>query len=59
MAIPYFQWGVLEFQSNGKKEETRCGMVDKIQGYREICYLAAINDGSSWFRGKPMNPELN
>ena len=53
-------WGMKSmFQNNHTREETRCGIYDKIQGYYTLCNLTHLNDGSPWFCGKPNNLKLN
>lgn len=53
-------WGMKAlFQTNATKEETRCGIYDKIQGYTKLCNLTTLNDGIPWFCGKPNSEKLN
>ena len=52
-------WGMTAtFLNKFEREDTRCGIYNKIQGYPTVCNFTHLNDGSPWFCGKPNNYKL-
>ncbi|KAL4229384.1 Neurexophilin [Mactra antiquata] len=47
------------FKRKHWKELTPCGANPTIFGYTNICNFTALNDGMSWFCGKPKKEYLN
>ena len=52
-------WGIkATYENRFAKEETRCGLHERIQCYPKICNLTHLNDGVPWFCGQPRHPKL-
>lgn len=47
------------FVSGKKKEQTVCGALPVIWGYKELCNFTSLNSNVSFFCGKPKTKELN
>lgn len=46
------------FISGDATEETLCGTEPKVYGYKSACNLTILNDGNSWYCGKPLKTGL-